>query len=50
MTTALIKHLVYANVDMMDEYLPSIMALLYGNLSPKDAIAKVEGESDAEWN
>ena len=49
-TTALIKHLVYANVGMMDEYLPSIMALLYGNLSPQDAIAKVEGESDAEWN
>jgi hypothetical protein len=40
----LIKQLVYANVTMMDEYLPGIMSIIYGNASPEDAIAQVEGQ------
>jgi len=39
----LIKHAVYPNVLTMDQYLPGIMAVLYGDVSPADAIAKVEG-------
>jgi hypothetical protein len=41
-TVALIKQLIYANVSIMDEYLPGIMAVIYGNLSPKEAIAQIE--------
>nr|WP_246844490.1 YbjN domain-containing protein [Hydrocoleum sp. CS-953] len=35
---ALIKQIVYANVMMMDEYLPGIQAILSENLSPLEAI------------
>jgi hypothetical protein len=44
LTSALIKRLVYANVTMMDEYLPGIMSVIYGNASPVDAIAQIEGQ------
>lgn len=33
----LIKQLVYANVTMMDEYLPGIMSVIYGNVLPENA-------------
>ncbi|MBD2356006.1 YbjN domain-containing protein [Tolypothrix sp. FACHB-123] len=39
---ALIKRVVYANVAMMDEYLPGIMSIIYSNVTPVDAIAKIE--------
>ncbi|KYC36085.1 hypothetical protein WA1_40820 [Scytonema hofmannii PCC 7110] len=39
---ALIKPLVYANVTMMDQYLPGIMSVIYGDVSPEDANAQVE--------
>lgn len=39
---ALIKRVVYANVTMMDEYLPGIMSVIYSNVSPADAIAQIE--------
>ena len=39
---ALIQRVVYANVTMMDEYLPGIMSVIYGNVSPEEAIAKIE--------
>jgi hypothetical protein len=44
LTTALIKRLVYANVMMMDEYLPGILSVIYGNVSPADAIAQIEND------
>jgi hypothetical protein len=37
-----IKRLVYANVMMMDQYLPGIMSLLDSDVEPKDAIAQIE--------
>jgi len=40
----LVKPLVYANVLMMDKYLPGLMAILYANTTPDQAIAQVEGE------
>jgi hypothetical protein len=43
LSSALIKGLVYANVTMMDEYLPGIMSVIYGDVEPKDAIAQIEG-------
>jgi hypothetical protein len=42
LTTPLIRSLVYANVAMMDQYLPGILAVLYGGAAPADAIAQVE--------
>ncbi|MFM7370071.1 MAG: YbjN domain-containing protein, partial [Sphaerospermopsis kisseleviana] len=41
-STAFIKRLVYANVMMMDEYLPGIFCVIYGNVSPADAITQIE--------
>lgn len=43
LSSALIKRLVYANVTMMDKYLPGIMSVIYGDVLPEDAIAQVEG-------
>jgi hypothetical protein len=37
-----IKQLVYANVMMVDEYLPGIRAVIDGNAEPKDVIASIE--------
>ena len=40
----LINRLFYSNVVSVNRYLPAICALLEGTLSPKQAIALVEGE------
>ena len=37
-----IRNIVYANVLTMDRYLPGLLAMLHGDLSAVDAIAKVE--------
>lgn len=39
---ALIKQMVYANVMMMDQYLPGIMSVIDGDVSPEKAIAQIE--------
>ncbi|MGB3694722.1 MAG: YbjN domain-containing protein [Spirulinaceae cyanobacterium] len=39
---SLIKQMVYANVTMMDEYLPGIIAVIEGEASLEEAIAKIE--------
>ncbi|MFH7025001.1 MAG: YbjN domain-containing protein [Heteroscytonema crispum UTEX LB 1556] len=38
----LIKQLVYTNVTVMDEYLPGIISVINGEVSPVNAIAKIE--------
>ena len=43
LSTSLIERLVYANVTMMDTYLPGIIAVVEKGIDPVDAIAKVEG-------
>jgi len=45
-SAALIRNLVYANVLTMDRYLPGIMSLTYGDVSPAQAIALVDGDSE----
>jgi hypothetical protein len=40
---ALIKQMVYANVMMMDEYLPGIMAVIEAEVEVKEAILRIEG-------
>jgi hypothetical protein len=39
----LIRNIVYTNVIVMDRYLPGIMQVIYGQVSPADAIREVEG-------
>ena len=46
LSSSLIKRLVYANVTMMDEYLPGIMSVIYGDVEPKDAIAQIESQPE----
>ena len=41
----LVKQIVYPNVATMDLYLPGLMAVIYSDASPADAIAKIEGRS-----
>jgi hypothetical protein len=43
LTSALIRQCVYANVLMMDRYLPGLYAILSDGLSPVEALAQVEG-------
>lgn len=42
LTVALVKQLVLANVMLMDRYLPGLMAVTYGNVTPAAAIAEIE--------
>jgi hypothetical protein len=44
LSSALVQQLAYANVFTMDRYLPGIMGVIYGPISPDEAIAQVEGE------
>ena len=50
LTSTLIKPIVYVNCLMMDKYLPGIMAVLYANVAPADAVSKVENEGTAAAN
>lgn len=43
LTTTLTQQLVYSNVLIVDRYLPGIMAVIYGNVTPQEAIAQTEG-------
>jgi len=43
LTTGMIKAQVDANVQTMDKYAPAIMAVLYGDVPPARAIARVQG-------
>jgi hypothetical protein len=42
LSSTLVKHLVYSNVTSMDKYLPGIMSVIFGNLSPEEVISRVE--------
>lgn len=41
-TFALLRQLIYTNVLTMDQYLPAIMSVIYGNATPEQAIAQIE--------
>ncbi len=43
LTAPLIKSLVYANVALMDRYLPGIMSVIYAGTPPLEAITRIEG-------
>jgi hypothetical protein len=42
LTPALVRSLLYANVMTMSSYFPGLMNVLYSDISPVEAIAKVE--------
>lgn len=42
LTPTLVKWLVYDNVNIMDEYFPGIMKVIYGGISPEDALTEIE--------
>lgn len=44
LTSDMIRNAVYANVLMMDKYLPGVLSILGGNVPPKQAIDEVEAE------
>lgn len=48
LSAALVKQLVYANVIIMDRYLPGIMAVIYGDSDPASEIEKIEGPRSKE--
>jgi hypothetical protein len=43
LTPALLKNAVYPAVHTMDFYLPGLLSVLYGNKTPEDAVAEIEG-------
>jgi len=42
LSSALAKQIVYTNVLMMDKYLPGIMGVIYGKMTPAEAVKHVE--------
>ena len=46
LTAAMIKQLVYANVVIMDRYLPGLMRVIYGDASAADEIDNIENDVD----
>ncbi len=45
LTRALLNHIIYANIVTVDKYLPGLMAVVYGDVSPAEAVAQVEESS-----
>ncbi|MGC9521979.1 MAG: YbjN domain-containing protein [Anaerolineae bacterium] len=43
LTPGLIKHAIYPAVHTMDFYLPGLLAVMYGNKTPAEAITDIEG-------
>lgn len=44
LTPALLRHVVWGNVSLMDRYLPALQAVVEGTQSPADAVAAVEAD------
>jgi hypothetical protein len=45
LTPELIRNVIYPAVQTMDRYLPGLMEVIYGNRSPAEAIAEIEGSA-----
>jgi hypothetical protein len=41
---AWLQHAIYPAVQTMDRYLPGLMNVLYGGVSPAEAVAEIEGQ------
>ncbi len=42
LTPGLIKHMLYANVFMLDRYYPGLMKVIYSGMEPEEAIREIE--------
>ena len=42
LTPAFIKHLIYTSITTMDDYLPGILSVIYGNISPEEAFQRTQ--------
>ena len=45
LSLGMIQHIVYANLVMMDHFLPSVLRVLYGNADPATEAARAEGQT-----
>ncbi len=43
-SSGLIKPIIYANIALTDRYLPGIMAVCFGGVSPEEAVKKIESQ------
>jgi hypothetical protein len=43
LSDAILRNLVYANLWTTDRYLPGILSVIYGDVTPVEAIQKSEG-------
>lgn len=43
LSTELIRPVIYTNVLMMDKYMPGLMAVIYADMSPAEAVKQIEG-------
>ncbi len=48
LTPELVKPVLYANVLMMDQYLPGVMSVIYADVAPKTAVEQVESKTSAD--
>lgn len=44
LSPALIRNAIYPAIHTLDQYLPGLMAVIYGNKPPAEAVAEIEGE------
>jgi GTP-binding protein EngB required for normal cell division len=44
LSDAVLKRIVYDNLSTLDEYFPGFMKIIYGNISPEEAINQIENE------
>ena len=42
LTESIAKRIVYANVMTMDRYIAGLLGVTFGNVEPRDAVAKIE--------
>lgn len=50
LTAPLVRSMVYANVLLMDRYLPGILSVVYGDVDPVDEILKIEQQDQEVFN
>ena len=46
LSAVVIKKLVYTNLSTIDDYFPGFMKIIYGNISPEEALNQVEKEEE----
>lgn len=50
LTAPLVKQMVYANVLIMDRYLPGILSVVYGDADPAEEILEIEQQEHADFD